>query len=69
MEGKTPVRCRILFDHLKENADNLRNVSKELVVFYQVAESDFVAMNNCKAKLSFIGKWKEYLKIEKISLL
>jgi hypothetical protein len=69
MKGKIPTRCRILFDHLKENADRLKNVSTELITFYKSAESDFISMKNCKGKLSFVGKWKEYLKIEKMTLL
>ena len=69
MQGKLPVRCRILFDHLKVNADEMKNVSKELVIFYKVAESQFVTMNKSKGQLQFVGKWKEYLSIDKMSLL
>jgi hypothetical protein len=40
-----------------------------LIAFYETAETEFMAMKNCKGKLSFVGKWKEYLKIEKFTLL
>ena len=39
MKGKIPKRCEILFNNLKDNADKLKKVSKELVCFYKVAES------------------------------